>query len=132
MSRLRPTSKETPALQRLTYAEKTTKSFSSTRESAVQMKWVSCIVTTIAQRFDSSPNKRAHLLGSLSLFIFTLARFRVILTHSPYSPSTTASKSFGVRKPMACLREPVPSSVITQPSLDRPPTSKRNFTFRAL
>ena len=115
-SRLRLISRETPALQQLSYAEKTTKSFSSTRESAVQMKWVSCITTSSAQRFESSPSKRAHLLGSLSPLIFTLARFKVILTHSPYSLSTTASKSIGLRMPMACLREPVPSSVVTRPS----------------
>ncbi len=40
-SRLRPTSKETPTLVRLPYAEKTLKSLSSTRQSAPQVKWVS-------------------------------------------------------------------------------------------
>ena len=37
-SRVRPTSKETPTLVRLPYAEKTLKSFSSTRQSEAQMK----------------------------------------------------------------------------------------------
>ena len=84
-SRLRPNSKETPAPLRLLYAEKMIKSFSSTRQSTSQMKWVSCTAATFTLRFESSPSKREHLLGSLSLLAFNVARFRDIkptyLTH---------------------------------------------------
>ena len=71
-SRLRPTSKETPALVPLPYAEKTLKSLSSTRQSAPQVKWVSCTAATSTPRFLSSPSKRAHLLESLNPLTFKL------------------------------------------------------------
>ena len=38
----------------------------------------------------------------------------------------------GVRMPTACLRDPIPSSVVTRLSRDMPPTSRRYFKFRAL
>ena len=52
--RLRPTNKETPTLQWLPNAEKSTKSLSSTQESFAQGKWVSCTAAT----FDRG--SRAH------------------------------------------------------------------------
>ena len=57
VSRLLPTSKETPALLRLPYAENTLKSFSSTRVSEAQMNWVSCTAATSTLIFLSSASK---------------------------------------------------------------------------
>ena len=83
--RLHPTSKKSPTQLRLPYAERTTKSSSSTRKSAGQVKWVSCTAGRSTPSFESSPSKCEHLLGSLSPLTFKVARFRDIkptyLTH---------------------------------------------------
>ena len=82
---LYPTSKETPMLLWLLYAERMTKSFSSIRQSVVQVKCVSWTEATCTLRFESSLSRCAHLLGSLSPLAFKVARFRAIkptyLTH---------------------------------------------------
>ena len=53
-------------------------SLSSTRQSAPQVKWVSCTAATSTPRVFSSPSKRVHLPGSLNPLTFKVARFRVI------------------------------------------------------
>ena len=94
-SRLRPTSKETPALVRLPYAEKTLKSLSSARQSALQVKWVSCTAATSTPRFLSSASKRVHLLESLSPLTFKLARFKAINPTYPTQCRLRAGNSSG-------------------------------------
>ena len=47
-----------------------------------------------------------------------------------YSVSTMVRKSSGLRSPTACLKEPVPRSVVTQPSFDTPPTSMGSRTWK--
>ena len=56
------------------------KSSSSTWQSAAQVEWVSCAAVTFTLRFESSPIKRAHLLGSFNSLAFNVARFRAIKT----------------------------------------------------
>ena len=76
--RMRPISKEIPTLLLLLYAERNVNASSCVWQSAAQVKWVSCTAATFTPRFESSPSKREHLLGSLSTLIFKVARFRVI------------------------------------------------------
>ena len=76
--RLRSTIREILALQRLPNAEKAPKFSLSTWQSSSQVKCVCCTVATSTQRFESSPNKQAHFLGSLSPLEFKVARFRDI------------------------------------------------------
>ena len=128
--RLCPTSKETPPLQGLLNVEKMTKLFSSTWQSAVQVKWITAAAST--QRFESLRSRCIHLLGSLSPFTFKLARFRAILNHFPIQCLHRSRNPWG----WGCWWPVSGSQCWAQWSLDPPwtdpLTSKENFTFRAL
>ena len=126
--RLHPTNRESQTLQRLSNTERTTKSSSSTRQSFVQVKWVSCTAATSILRFESSPSKLSHLLGSFGLLMFKLATFRIILTHLPIQ----CRRWSGNPREWGLFQDPVPSSVVTWPFLDTPPTSIGYLTFRDL
>ena len=75
--RLRPTTRETPVLQPMPNAEKTSKSCLSTWQSSSQVKWA-----TSTPRFKSSPSKHMHLLGSRSPLTFKVTKF-TDQTHLP-------------------------------------------------
>ena len=97
---------------------------------ANEMSLLNC--SNFSLSFESSPSKRAHFLGSLSPFMLKLATFRVILSHLLILRATIVRKFSRVRMPTAFLRDPEPSSVETQPSLDTPVTSKGYCIFRDL
>ena len=71
------------------YAEKTLKSLSSNRQSAPQVKWVSCTAATSNPRFLSSSSKRVYLLESLSPLTFKVANLE------PSIPLTLLTVDYG-------------------------------------
>ena len=93
------------------------------------MKWVSCTAATSTLRFERSPSKQARLLGSLSPLVFNMARFRAIKPTYFTHWRLRHGNPLRVRTLTACLRDSVPSSDVTQPSLDTPTTSRGTPTL---